>query len=108
MDHIDETLTNNSLDPKFELSICAALRISPRKHSISTIMPQINQKYITLLWVCVSLLHHMVHIIIACLVFQSYILATNSNTLSTLVGSQIGSRLQKRLSEQNLRNYMLR
>ena len=39
---------------------------SPKKHSINIIMPQINWKYIALLWVCVSLLAHIIftHLII--------------------------------------------
>ena len=71
----------------------------PRKHSISTIMQQINWKYIALLWVCVSLLHQMVYIVIGSDMppsFQSYILATNSNTSNMLVGSQIGLRQRKK------------
>jgi hypothetical protein len=95
MDHIDETLTNNSLDPELEPSIRAALRITKKTLNKYYDATDQSEVYRIAMGTC-SLAapdnahHHCL------LIFQSYILATNSNTLSALVGSQIGSRQPKR------------
>jgi hypothetical protein len=95
MHHIDKNLTNNSLDPELEPSIRTALGIAKKPLNKYYDATDQSEVYCIAMGTCLLTApdgahHHCL------LIFQSYILATNFNTSSMLVGSQIGSRQPKR------------
>jgi hypothetical protein len=99
MDHIDEALTTNSLDLKFEPSICAALGIAKKtlnKYYNATDQSDVYQiamgTFPSIIFLATDMLALIYLQFTNNLILQSSTLVTNFNILSARAGSQNGSK----------------
>jgi hypothetical protein len=108
MDHIDEALTNNSLDSDFEPSIRAALGLAKKKLNFYYNATDHSEVYRIAMGMCfiAPVLRLTLYGLPFC--FQFYILIINSSTSSKQAGHQAGSELPRRLSGTSLKELMLR